>query len=478
MSVHCERGKIGHGYARVNPRQSRGLTGRLRGRGSWCSAHFSSDPRPSTRDSRLARGLTLIELLVVIIILTTVVAAAIPILTPSNNDRRLRETSRTLNTFITGAQARAISLGRPYGIALKRLSADTGQAADHGVCLEVFYVEQAAPFTGFDRKSKACVSNLRQLGLALVNFVTESPGSPKHPQLPIGILPDLFADGLLRPGDVMEINGTRFELVYLNNDRYEGVELDKNGYFKARNSGALTQVLARPLNDSGQQIKPRFDSQGFALGVDRPAGAPTKPPEPYWTAPAPYRVLRQASLTSDDPYQLPEGTAIDLRASSVGSDADAPGRYFYVPGATENAFPVTILFAPEGRVARVAFSQLPLNGSNEPESFDEPVVDNVYLLVGNRENVPTATAATDRSLVDSSALSDEERDEIRSQINWLSGTSRWLVIGSQSGRVVTVENALVDLDQVATNLDFEVRRNEQIKHARDFTREMSQIGGR
>jgi type II secretion system protein H len=69
----------------------------------------------------LSSGLTLIELLVVVIILTTVVAAAIPILTPSNEDRRLREAARSLNTFITAAQARAIASGRPYGIALKRL---------------------------------------------------------------------------------------------------------------------------------------------------------------------------------------------------------------------------------------------------------------------------------------------------------------------------------------------------------------------
>lgn len=453
----------------MNPRQSRGLSGRWR------------------RNLSRRSALTLIELLVVIIILTTVVAAAIPILTPSNDDRRLREASRALNTFITGAQARAISLGRPYGIALKRLSADTSRAEDHGVCLEVFYVEQATPFTGFDRKSKACVANLRQLGLALVSFVTESPGSPKSVGLPVGILPDLFADGMLRPGDVMEVSGTRFELLYVNNDNYETVVLDKNGYFKARNPGALTRILARPLNDSGQQIKPRFDGQGFALGADRPVGAPAKPPEPYWTAPASYRVLRQASLTSDEPYQLPEGTAIDLRASSVGSDADAPGRYFYVPGATENAFPVTVLFAPEGRVARVAFSQLPLNGPNEQESFDEPVVDNVYLLVGRRENVPAATAQTDRSLVDSSALSEEERNDIRDQINWLSGSSRWLVIGSQTGRIVTVENALVDPNSIYSLSTMasppvpaasEQLRNQQIRAAREFTRDMRQLGGR
>src|SRR5262245_54076259 len=59
----------------------------------------------STLDPRLARrAMTLIELLVVIIILTTVVAAAIPILSPANDNRRIREAGRSLNTFITGAQ--------------------------------------------------------------------------------------------------------------------------------------------------------------------------------------------------------------------------------------------------------------------------------------------------------------------------------------------------------------------------------------
>ncbi len=39
----------------------------------------------------------------------------------------------------------------------------------------------------------------------------------------------------------------------------------------------------------------------------------------------------------------------------------------------------------------------------------------------------------------------EEQDKLREPINWLNGSSRWVVIGSQSGRVVTVENAHVDL---------------------------------
>ena len=77
-----------------------------------------SGSRLSALDSRIfRRGITLIELLVVIIILTTLVAAAIPILSPSNDDRRLREASRGVNAFITGAQMKAVELRRPYGVA-------------------------------------------------------------------------------------------------------------------------------------------------------------------------------------------------------------------------------------------------------------------------------------------------------------------------------------------------------------------------
>jgi hypothetical protein len=184
---------------------------------------------------------------------------------------------------------------------------------------------------------------------------------------------------------------------------------------------------------------------------------------------------------------LPEGTAIDLRASSVGSDAIAPGRYFYVPEGTDNATSVFILFAPEGRVSRVTFSQLPQNDTGEPEYFDQPVNDNVFLLVGKRENVPTVAVDVDPTLASNPAFTDEQLAEIRSQNNWLGGNSRWVVVGSQSGRIVTVENSLVDprtLSALAGGQTpppppaSEQMRNHQIRAAREFTREMSALGGR
>src|SRR4029078_2152563 len=138
---------------------------------------------------------------------------------------------------------------------------------------------------------------------------------------------------------------------------------------------------------------------------------PNSVPAPYWTAPMPYKVLRQPTPASEEPYQLPQGTAIYVRASGVGVDD-----FFYVRGQNDNSEGVIIMFAPEGRIARVSYSQVP-----NAEPFDKPVVDNVYLLVGRRENIPAPIATADPTLSStkfSAATTDEERDKLRKPLNW------------------------------------------------------------
>jgi hypothetical protein len=67
------------------------------------------------------------------------------------------------------------------------------------------------------------------------------------------------------------------------------------------------------------------------------------------------------------------------------------------------------------------------------------------------------------------------------------GNSRWIVVGSQSGRIVTEELTTVDpaaiFDKYTTTpynfgAGSEELRNQQILSAREFTREMSQVGGK
>jgi prepilin-type N-terminal cleavage/methylation domain-containing protein len=477
------------------------LESRVESQKRWIALRSYSGPRPSTLDPRpCRRGLTLIELLVVIIILTTIVAAAIPIMAPSNDDRRIREAARTLNTFITGAQARAIQNNRLYGIALKRLSQDTNKDPnkntdptkdihdDNAVCLEVFYVEQPAPYSGADTNSRACVSidpnpPSSVPNAVLVQYLTHSGATGAN--LPPGWEADPFPSGMIRPGDVIVVGGTRYELLLPQSNLI--IRAD-TGYFEQQRAGIVASVLARPINNTGQMIQPKYDNLG------REIGSVVDAKSPYWTSPMPYKILRQAAPSSDPAFQLPEGTAIDLRASGVGAE-----NYFYVPESSKTVTPrihdnsqgILIMFAPEGRVARVSFSQLPNDiDKEENAAFDDWVVDNVYLLVGRRDKAPPLEASGDPTLNSVPASGtpnyDENIKKLKEPINWLSGTSRWIVIGSQSGRIATIENASVDLNAV---LNYPLRpfdqpqspeewRCAQILSAREFTREMGQQGGR
>jgi len=101
--------------------------------------------------------------------------------------------------------------------------------------------------------------------------------------------------------------------------------------------------------------------------------------------------------------------------------------------------------------------------------------------VGRRENAPPPLVANDPTLNPGAAggKTEEQLQEMKEAVNWLRGESRWIAIGSQSGRVVTVENAFVNPWQIVGPVSFsEERRNAQIQLAREFAREMTQVGGR
>jgi type II secretory pathway pseudopilin PulG len=86
--------------------------------------------------------MTLVELMVVVAIAIVLVAAAVPIMRPALKDRKLREASRQLNTFIANAKARAAETGRPVGIWIAR---DTNY---NNSSYQIFLAESPPPFAG------------------------------------------------------------------------------------------------------------------------------------------------------------------------------------------------------------------------------------------------------------------------------------------------------------------------------------------
>ena len=440
------------------------------------------------------RGLTLIELLIVIIILTTLVSAAIPLLSPTNDDRRLREASRGVNSFIAAAQMKAIQLQRPFGVAIKRLSQDTSNVADNAVSIELFYVEQPTPFIGFDETSAVQVSldngSSGGAGQLLVQFVRRGDEEDQAADgLPDGWDRDPLPPNTIRPGDVIEVQGSRF--------RFIDTSIDSDTGFYDSNSGTpVGRLVTVPINDTGQQIYVKFDDKGYRLGPDRQPSAPNPPPPPFFTYPASYKILRQPMPASAEPFQMPDGTAIDLRASGqaieIGS-SNATG-FFYNPDTptpadgVNNADPIIVMFTPEGAIERVRLNRknVAIASAND-NIFDGKTVSNIFLLIGRRAIAPPPTVAsnTDMTLDPSkytSTTTDEQKQTYKEAVNWLRGESRWIVIGAQSGRVVTVDNAFVDPRTFLMppyDLDpDDVRRARQIHAAREFAREMVQVGGK
>jgi hypothetical protein len=387
-------------------------------------------------------------------------------------------------------------------VAIKRLSQDTKKSTpgdatnDNNMSVEAFYVEQLPPYAGFDANSRACVAlhPAPPAGLGPVVLIRLVTRGTTGSGLPVGWMADVVPEATLRPGDVIEVNGTQYELLRatdgFTNIRYDSIT---GLYFTANRQGEPPRFMARPVNDSGQLINPTYDNIGTEI---RSVVATAQ--RPYWTGPAAYKVFRRPTPTSDEPYQMPEGTAIDLRASGVGNDrSDQPPfvpvqswRYFYVQGEVDNADGIMLMFSPEGRLSRVTYCVDPEDGDAAPGIlFDQPVVDSVYLLVGRRDKI-TPEVSRDPTLDPpqvSAAVTDDQKNRLREPINWLSDTSRWIVIAPQTGRITTIENGYVDL--AASIQKFvnatppvspksEELRTAQILEAREFTREMGLLRGR
>ncbi|MEM9185194.1 MAG: prepilin-type N-terminal cleavage/methylation domain-containing protein [Planctomycetota bacterium] len=460
--------------------------------------HDTAKPKPVTvRAQRAAAptrrpGLTLIELLVVMGILVLLVSSAIPILNPSSDERKLREATRGINTFIGAQKARAVQANRPAGVMFKKLSQDTGDAEDNAVCVQLYAVEQPAPYAGFDDTSRVMLSRPDPAStLVLLRFVARGTANVSD-GLPVGWDADLVPPGVFRPGDVVVMGGVDYQLRSSNLDN---VSVDATGYY-APATGALVQLTALPLDGATPDWAPVYESGGGR--VDEAATITT----PYWTEPLAYQIRRLPAPTSAPPFELPPGTAVDLRASGTDTPLRSSGRdvRFFVRDERElgasyedvvsNDTPVILLFSPDGTVSRlnVNLGQPTGDGIDGPDnnSSDDddiiaytPVTSNVYFLVGARENIPAPTAAVEADFR-GYAGSDRELEQAKAKINWLSGESRWVVIGGQTGAVATAPNSFVNPVPIAADAGLTItqRRDIEIGFARNLAKQKVKEGGR
>lgn len=467
----------------------------------------------------LLRGMTLVELLVVMAIISILVSTAIPVLSPASDARRIREATRGINTFIAGAQARALERQRPVGVGFKKLSQDTGRAEDNGACIELYYVEQPPAFTGYDNNSRVMVAidvaNNGGLLAGQVRLRFVRLGNTIQQQqdfLPSSLDPESIPPGFFRPGDIVVVGNTQYRLIDTSTEH-----VDDAGFYTSTIGGGsvpnrASTIVAEPIGSTGQTGVPIYDNEGDRLAdLEQTSDVDTDPLNdmdiaPFYSAPMPYKISRQSSSLSKSfsaRYQLPSGTAIDLEGSafSDGIRFHEPLGVLQANGTTTNPInnddDVIVMFSPEGAMISTTVSSHN-NVVNEAKDVNQlSVQSDLYLLVGLRENVigPTADTTSLEEIYPAADYdfatitgTDAEIQEKKALINWLNLDSRWLTINARSGSIIASENAFVDPNAIAIAEDtllggsypgtLGARRQLELTRAREFAILRQRAGGR
>ncbi len=256
------------------------------------SRHPSLAAKRTTDHRPLATGFTLIEMLVVVTIMMIMVAAAATMMQPASDSRRLRETARAVNVYLSSARNRAMETGRPCGVVFRAFRDAVGNPI-LPCAMTADQCEMPPSYCGAITKSCASVTALSSTS-ATVAF---SDGSAAE------VLPNYS----VRPNDLIQL-GAQGPYYYI-----ESSSVDTNGYLSN-----VSSVTAKLVDPSQVQVLP-------------------------WTATAamvPYRIFRAPVKAAATPLQLPASAVVDLAWSGDGSG--------YLD--TTTAMDYTVMFSPNGSV--------------------------------------------------------------------------------------------------------------------------------
>ncbi|BBO32188.1 prepilin-type N-terminal cleavage/methylation domain-containing protein [Lacipirellula parvula] len=408
-----------------------------------CGAIAAASPTASAR-----RGLTLIELLVTIVIMVTVLAGALPLLSPNNNSRKIREASRQLTTLLSQAQAQAARDGRPVGVAFR----ETGTSSPFsGMALEAYMIAQPPAFTGFSEFSRVSVNKPRSndkltYGEPTTDNANGNGGTmfdARYRGAGVWELAftlygaeDPIPPRMVRNGDVVNAGGNYFLIVDDGGGTEGAHQVDQaTGYVMPTNF-----LLAIWLNQNGQQLAPG--------------------------ALKPFSFARLPVNTSEQPLQFPRGIGIDLEASgATGVGASMP-MDFDSGGATT----VGIMFSPNGSIEAVYRDGVRREGAEQ-----------IFLLLGLFENGNNGSQdPNDYDFSAGASISNDELTQRRTRINWLSADSRWVTI-NRAGRIITADNNISFDPRLSPYIDDTApaaQRAKQIGDARQAAKNMTAATGR
>ncbi len=374
-------------------------------------------------------GLTLVELLVVIVILVTLVGGVLPLLSPNNEARKIESASRGLKTYFQRAQTRAARTGRPVGIAFRESSLDSG------IALEVFQVENPRPFTGFSSNSTAKFwdpDTTDDTYKYIIQFGTGFGTDFQNEQGPV------IPPRMVRLGDIIKIGNSRFKLERGKNR----IETTPEGsFFEPTNrfwSAALVSGPAPPTVP--------VNLKDFKVG--------NSGEKSYRSYPRNYGIARQPVPTSEAPFVLPKGVAIDMHASGTEGGAFPT---LLAANYGDNLKQLSLMFSPSGGIDSIYYNGQRV-GEDEYQNVSafgdrmQRITDasRFVLLLTQIElgGTPIINYNDNQQIADTWNLDDNDSDErlseVREEVSWLNLDSRWMVVDGRNGKTSLVDNPAVD----------------------------------
>jgi prepilin-type N-terminal cleavage/methylation domain-containing protein len=384
--------------------------------------HPSSFHLPPSR-----RGVTLVEMLIVVSIIVILTVGSLAIIQPLA-ERRVREAARQVNVFVSSARSRAIEIGRPCGVILRRAANTNTPSAS----LVLDMCEVPPPYAGDAIDSVVKVQNL-----------TIGAGPPT---IKIQIRDGDFSSGLIRPGDLIRLNnqGPYYNILLPGASDFQ---LDANGYFSFSPATATTP--------------PWIDSKYLTAAINAVETPMQSLPWPDgdWSSPVAFQILRQPDKVKSAAFslQLPAGTAVDLDYS--GTDPVDTGLFQNTLGTSSD---VAVLFSPNGAVEGYY-----LNGVKKAATGP------IFLLVGSRSRV--------RDFTNDKLPANPKLDE---RPNWAELSSIWVTVNYQTGMASTDDNFAInfatqkDLSSNPIKWDDVTTWPFFINLARTYARQSQSMGGR
>ncbi len=373
------------------------------------------------------KGLTLVELLVVMGVLSVLAAIALPNIRTMIKQQRLSRSSASVQAYIDGARAKAISTGQPYGIIIERLA--TSNAVDRSQSTLLRYAYSPPAYNGDVPESAAIVLPSGNLAFSpmhaatLVAAAQQRVAGNSEPVVRAGDLITIGSVGVTLP--IMDIRFATaadfaFDPAYRNLMQSPGFV--PNNWPLAMPTTAQIQGWPVVVLDNGAAYSP-------ADRIVRVLNPGTL---------TPFSVTRRPRASILPPLEMTEGTVIDLNYSGVGlgnalfspvvieNDASSTSPAFFA--ADRNYGSVTIMFDPSGAVSQVRMGTSAADGSIV--ALD--ITSNVFLLVGRTGNVRPGD-----NINGITGISGPLGQDNSGIANILDLEAVWIVINRQSGEIYT-----------------------------------------